>query len=255
MSCVLTQHGADAHAWTHKSAARAARHLFALTSQITCQSNVDVAISAWHSASALGALIMNRVGNVCIATQPTRPRILRLQKKKLKKKKKNYKNRSKIQQRAEGLKGNVWRMRAGRVQERVLELGETDMRGGGGTEEAWTLCAQALSDADMCRMRKKNNNNRPAQNNNLFHMESLSCDVWKGQSVLLLLDLWECRCASSRGHKRASTSVRLLMFNIQGPISVNIILIAPKRVCWASQSINKTRAEASGDLMNLWLQL
>lgn len=51
MSCVLTQHGADAHAWTHKSAAWAARHLFALTSQITCQSNVDVAISAWHSDS------------------------------------------------------------------------------------------------------------------------------------------------------------------------------------------------------------
>lgn len=84
MSCVLMQHGADAHAWTHKSAARAARHLFALTSQITCQSNVDVAISAWHSAPALSALIINRVGNVCIATQPTRPRILSLHKKKKK---------------------------------------------------------------------------------------------------------------------------------------------------------------------------
>lgn len=33
----------------------------------------------------LSALIINRVGNVCMATQPTRPRILSLQKKKKRK--------------------------------------------------------------------------------------------------------------------------------------------------------------------------
>lgn len=61
-------------------------------------------------------------------------------------------------------------------------------------------CTQTLSGADMGRMSGgKKNNKRPVRNNNPFHGASLSCDIWKGQSVLLLPDLWECWCELSGG--------------------------------------------------------
>lgn len=50
-------------------------------------------------------------------------------------------------------------------------------------------------------------------------------------------------------------SSRLLMFNIQGPISVNINLITLNGVHEVLQNINKTLGDASGDLMSLWFQL
>lgn len=66
-------------------------------------------------------------------------------------------------------------------------------------------CCQALTWA-VCEGGKKINNKRPVRNNNPFHGASLSCDIWKGQSVLLLPDLWECWCELSGGqqeHERA----------------------------------------------------
>lgn len=98
-------------------------------------------------------------------------------------------------------------------------------------------------------------NKRPVRNNKLFHGASLSCDIRKGQSVLLQPDLWECWCELSRGCKSTSMSSRLLMFNIQGPISVNINLITLNGVHKVLQNINKTLGEAGGDLTSLWFQL
>lgn len=50
-------------------------------------------------------------------------------------------------------------------------------------------------------------------------------------------------------------SLRLLMFNIQGPISVNINLITLNGVHKVLQNINKSVGDASGDLLNLRFQL
>lgn len=46
----------------------------------------------------------------------------------------------------------------------------------------------------------------------------------------------------------------LLMFNIQGPISVNINLITLNGVHKVLQNTHKTVGEASGDLLNVWFQ-
>lgn len=44
------------------------------------------------------------------------------------------------------------------------------------------------------------------------------------------------------------------MFNIQGPISVNINLITLNGVHEVLQNTHKTVGEAGGDLLNVWFQ-
>lgn len=64
--------------------------------------------------------------------------------------------------------------------------------------------------------------------------------IWKGQAVLLLLDLWEYRCVPlcvlRATNVQAGVCTSWYCLIATSPISVNIILIMPE---WPSQHINK----------------
>lgn len=72
------------------------------------------------------------------------------------------------------------------------------------------------------------NNNRPAQNNNHLHTESLNCDVLKRSDCFVAArSMWiqVCACVCVEGVQMCKRVHFLIMFNSNGPISVNIILI------------------------------
>lgn len=118
-----------------------------------------------------------------------------------------------------------------------------------------------------CAARRKNNN-RPVQKKTqpISYMQSLSCYALKRSDCFVAVksmgtQVRLCLRACRGGYKRACKSVHfVLMFNIHGAISVNIILITLE----GALTVHKqTQSEAGGchfqpwrgDLMNWGLEL